>query len=372
MTKRYKQTESYYKTLMMGFGSGSVYDFGCYLVSLVNGLSEFGYSYTPRTFNQFLKDKGLWTGEFKNYIDVDRISTVLPEIFTSYKRIEPTPDMSTIQWYLSRDYVIVAKVNAKAIGGTGTHFVYVEYIKDNVCWIYDPWFGDLKKVTDRYGKLGNLLGLRVFGVKRIGEKSGSESNNMSNMYKMPSGKEVDLSNVESMKVVSNVYDEVINLRLYTKKSEVEQLIDSATQPLKAELEKSDGELRQEIKNREEQVSKLQGRLLLCENEKKELDTKLIDALKDVKYVEVPSSDLVNKITMLENSLVEERKARDEADKEKGRALNELASAKNSFIELEKKNSNLLKKRSVSLPATQVITALWSALWSKLKGIEVEV
>jgi len=240
MIKRYKQTEDYYKTLPMGFGTGSVYDYGCYLVSLVNGLSAFGYDYTPRTFNQFLKDKNAWTGEFKNYINVDKLDDILPDIFKSFKSIEPTPDMATIQWYLSRDYIIVAKVNAKAIGGSGSHFVFVEYIKDGVTWIYDPWFGDLKKVTDRYGNLGNLLGLRIFGVVR---KSGSNNDNN--------------TGGETMEIPNKLFEELVGKS--TERDEGvkligEPLVQKITE-LKAELSKTGGELRQEIANRAEQVSK---------------------------------------------------------------------------------------------------------------------
>ena len=357
---------------MLGFGSGSIYDFGCYLVSLVNGLAARGYDFTPRTFNNFLKEKNAWTGQYRNYIDVDRLDDILPDIFESYKRIEPTPDMSTIKWYLDRDYLIVAKVNAKAIGGSGSHFVYVEYIKDNVTWIFDPWFGDLRKVTDRYGKLGNLLGLRVFKVKRKSGSSDSESDNMSDMYTMPSGKQIDLSNKESMKVVANVYDEVINKQLYVKKSEVEKQIAEQVEPLRNELEKSHSELRQEIENRKEQVSKLELRLLNSDNQINTLNIKLKEALENVKYVEVLTPEAVNEMENLRIQLKEEQQLRDQADKEKGRALNDVARLTQELSELESKHMALVKKRAVEMPASKMLVALWSALWAKLQNTNITI
>lgn len=162
----FKQTEDYYKDLIMGFGSGSVYDFGCYLVSLTNGLFEFGHEYTPRSLNQLFKDKNLWTGEFRNYIDVDRLANVLPEIFTSFKKIEPWNDMATLEKYLSGDYIVLGKVDARGIGGSGTHFVLITDTDGENAVVFDPWTGEHQPVANRYGKYGNILGLRIFGVKR--------------------------------------------------------------------------------------------------------------------------------------------------------------------------------------------------------------
>lgn len=162
----FKQTEDYYKDLIMGFGSGSVYDFGCYLVSLTNGLVEFGYDFTPRSLNQLLKDKELWTREFRNYIDVDRLPTVLPNIFTSFKKIEPWNDMATLEKYLSGDYIVLGKVDARGIGGSGTHFVLITDTDGENAVVFDPWTGEHQPVANRYGKYGNILGLRIFGVKR--------------------------------------------------------------------------------------------------------------------------------------------------------------------------------------------------------------
>lgn len=165
----YKQTEEYYKTQYLGFGTGSIYNYGCYLVSLCNGLNQFGHTFTPKTLNEALKADKLFTGEYKNYIDVGRLSTEWPDVFTSFKHIEPWNDMDTLNWYLSRDYVVVAKVDARGIGGSGTHFVYVVDTEGINAIIHDPWFGDTIPVKDRYNGWGNILGLRVFGVKRISD-----------------------------------------------------------------------------------------------------------------------------------------------------------------------------------------------------------
>ena len=159
---------------MLGFGSGSIYNFGCYLVSLCNGLNDFGYIYTPRTLNELFKNLNLYTGIYKNYINVDQLANKLPNIFDSYKRIEPWSNMETLEWYLDHDYVVLAKVDARGIGGSGTHFVYIIDTDGENVVIFDPWFGDTILVAERYNKWNNILGLRVFEVKRIGEKNNTE------------------------------------------------------------------------------------------------------------------------------------------------------------------------------------------------------
>ncbi len=215
----YKQTEDYYKNLMLGFGSGSVYDFGCYLVSLTNGINSSGHKYTPRTFNQLLKDKNLFTGQDRNYIDVDRLSSVLPNIFTSFKKIEPWNYMNVLEQYLSEDYVVLGKVNARGIGGSGTHFVYITDTDGVNAIIHDPWTGEHQPVANRYGNLGNILGLRVFGVKKLNIESEDNMSDYDTIIKKASqwddvvrhfklGKPEEIMSGSVIKIVDNLEEEV--------------------------------------------------------------------------------------------------------------------------------------------------------------------
>ena len=161
----YKQTEEKYKKIMLGFGKGSIYNFGCYLVSLVNGLEKKGYSYTPELLNDLLKKNNGFVGETKNYINVDALDNIFPEIFKGFKRIEPFRDVE-LKALIEAGKIVVAKVSAIPLGGKAgdTHFVLVTGFQGNVARIYDPWFGDEHLVTFRYSKFGNLLGLRVFDI----------------------------------------------------------------------------------------------------------------------------------------------------------------------------------------------------------------
>lgn len=163
----FKQTEKYYKTQTLGFGFGSIYDYGCYLVSLTNGIVAKGHEYTPRTFNQRLKELDLFTGESQNYINVDQLAKRMPEVFTSFKSIEPWNDIEKLNKYLAEGYVVLGKVDARGIGGSGTHFVLIVDTDGENAIVFDPWFGDLIYVGERYGNIGNIKGLRIFGVKDI-------------------------------------------------------------------------------------------------------------------------------------------------------------------------------------------------------------
>lgn len=162
----YKQTETKYKSIKMGFGTSSIYDYGCYLVSLCNGLNEVGgWKFTPESFNELLKEKKLFVGEFKNYIDIENLSKKLPDVFIKAETYWSYPTDDILKEALQKDRVVVAQVDARGIGGSGTHFVLVLRFEGNTAIIYDPWYGEETKVTKRYSKYGNLLGLRIFTIK---------------------------------------------------------------------------------------------------------------------------------------------------------------------------------------------------------------
>jgi type II secretory pathway component PulM len=100
---------------------------------------------------------------------------------------------------------------------------------------YDPLNTDRDVVV-----MGIVIGIR----KALGIDTGEI---MANMYTMPSGKQVDLGNAESMKVVANVYDEVINQQLYVKK--VDAVIEEA-RAVKAAVDEKNRELEQLKKDHE--------------------------------------------------------------------------------------------------------------------------
>lgn len=222
LNNTYCQRNSRYKNAPLGKGIGgsTIYYFGCYFMSLCR---ELGVD--PIKFNEFLVDFGLW--DDSNYIKVDQLASKLPGIFKEYFRKDDFTMEEWQSWCDDNNVISVCKVDARGIGGTGTHFVGEEGRDGNNSIVFDPWYGDIIKVAERYGKLGNILSLRIFVLnpnwkenikKYLGLTSSEpESSNMS-MYKG-----LDLSNEASMKVAVDVWDDVISQKQYFKKDEVEVL-----------------------------------------------------------------------------------------------------------------------------------------------------
>ena len=179
----YTQRDPRWKNIRMGFGTVTIGNYGCYLTSLVNGMNTKGYTYTPKTLNQLLKDEKLWTGATRNYIDVSSLKFELPKIFTGFIRKEPWDDMNYLKLQLKAGAVILGKVSARGIGGSGTHFVLITGIEGKDAIIHDPWTGEHQPVKNRYSKYGNILGLRIFGVKEpVVEKKLSLNDDISSEY----------------------------------------------------------------------------------------------------------------------------------------------------------------------------------------------
>jgi len=164
----YKQTELKYKNVALGFGTGSIYDYGCYMVSLCNGLQQKGYSYDPEQLNDILKIKNLWTGTTRNLIDITNIVSRWGDIFTLFKRVDAWGTVPSLDEILKPDVIAIGEVDAAGIGGTakGQHFVLITKKATNGhAIIYDPWRGVEEIIDTHWGTLGYIKGLRLFTVK---------------------------------------------------------------------------------------------------------------------------------------------------------------------------------------------------------------
>ena len=138
-----------------GVGGSTIYNFGCYFVSLCRQLDV-----DPIKFNTLLLKYDLWDNE--NYIKVSELSAKLPTLFKSYKMQDSFSMDEFGAWCSDKNIIAVCKVSALAIGGTGTHFVGEEKRDGANAIIFDPYYGDIIKVADRYGKYGNIKSMRIF------------------------------------------------------------------------------------------------------------------------------------------------------------------------------------------------------------------
>lgn len=160
----YKQTDSKYKNITMGNGVGSIYQYGCYLVSLCNGLNQKGYSFTPESLNDFFKTPDSWVGPYNNYIDLPNLHKYYPSIFNSFQQIDPWNDVPTGNSLISSNLVVIGRVSAVPIGGVGDHYVLITGFVNGICTIFDPWSGVEEPITKRWGKSGDIIGIRIFDV----------------------------------------------------------------------------------------------------------------------------------------------------------------------------------------------------------------
>ena len=163
----YCQLDNRWKNTIFGNSTSTnkISTYGCYLCSLVSGLSDRGYDYDPNTFNDLLKSVNAWVGPFGDYIDSQNIDKYLPAIFTHFQKIDPYNDNPKIDQLVGENLIGVCRVNAKAIGGTGTHYLYLVGQQNGVALIYDPWRNVTEPITTTYGKFGNILGIDMFTVK---------------------------------------------------------------------------------------------------------------------------------------------------------------------------------------------------------------
>jgi hypothetical protein len=93
---------------------------------------------------------------------------------------------------------------------------WVLYIGDRK--MIDPWTGTVRDT----GVYSMATGFAI--INKVGQPPTNGGNGMADMYTMKSGKQVDLANRDSNKVLADVYDEVMNQGVYMKKVEAEAKI----------------------------------------------------------------------------------------------------------------------------------------------------
>jgi len=158
----YNQRDTKWGSEKLGFGVGTIHNFGCKITALAQGLLRFGHNYNPSTINTLLKQYNLYTGTTKNLMDDANIHK-LPFI-ESFRRVNAFT-MNELEELL-KTHVVIGEVSPIPIGGTGQHFVGVDSRDGVHAVVTDSWFGDKKRVVERYGKYGNLMSLRVYKVVR--------------------------------------------------------------------------------------------------------------------------------------------------------------------------------------------------------------
>lgn len=153
MTILLGQRDSEWNLTRLGFGTGTIGQYGCVLTSIAMGLRTKGWEYNPIDVNEKLKSVNGFTGDTRNLI----IWTALDNAFKDVIKYEQSINYETIaapidklKELLEQGKTVLLKLSAMNIGGKGDHFVLACKVEGDNVIIYDPWYKELVSVTKRY------------------------------------------------------------------------------------------------------------------------------------------------------------------------------------------------------------------------------
>ena len=184
MSKIFCQRDAVYKKQKLGNSDLTLYDYGCYLFSLVNGLNQlFGWRFTPISFSNKLRKNNCFSKSNPAYIDPQSV-TSLSSVFSGFERIEPLDTVQKIKDCVGKA-VVLGRVSAKYIGGTGSHFVLIlpDAVTAKKVTVIDPWDGKQKA----FG-ISKIKGIRIYRCKHF--RTGAEQEALDNKVSELSKKKV--------------------------------------------------------------------------------------------------------------------------------------------------------------------------------------
>lgn len=167
------QRDSRWSSILLGFGKSTIGQVGCVVSSISDGLLAAGYQdLTPDVINTKLKTvPGAFTGTTLNLIDWTKLQVVLPIQYVATYNYDTVPaPLDQLSQYLSQGMTVLLRVNAKAIGGTGDHFLRAISVQGSEVIVHDPWWAEEASITKRYtqGTVNTaaeiILGFRVMKI----------------------------------------------------------------------------------------------------------------------------------------------------------------------------------------------------------------
>lgn len=138
VTKNLYQNDEAWKTASLGFSTETIGGWGCLLTSVTMMLNGIGYSETPLTVNQKMKNAGGFQGAFF-------IPSVLPYVWpnAAYRDMQPCETwpapIAQIDAAVAQGKPVILQVDWNKQAGIQTHFVLVKEKKGNDYSLYDPY-----------------------------------------------------------------------------------------------------------------------------------------------------------------------------------------------------------------------------------------
>lgn len=156
------QNDERWASYPLGSGPHTIKEWGCLMVDLCMIVNGYGYSETPKTFNDKMKKGGGFQGE---YVNAWVVPNIFPGVQTlSYDECESIPaPIAKIDAALSKGDPVILQVDYSPNAGVQSHWVIAYAKEGNDYLIYDPYrySGDTpgKKLTllNRYKYQGKEL-----------------------------------------------------------------------------------------------------------------------------------------------------------------------------------------------------------------------
>lgn len=221
------QRNSNWSSIKLGYGEGTIGNYGCLLTAITAGVNSKGANLTPAHANEILKkNNGFTDYGTKNLI----IWAALTRSFSQIKSNGiPIPyDNAKAVQMINAGIPVIVMVDGSPIGAS-QHWVL--YIGDRK--MMDPWTGKIED-TGKY----TPLKLVEWELQQISEQP------MEDYYLG-----IDLNNKESVKVCVQTWKDVIDGK-YIKKEDHERTLQEQDNKHKEELSKKDGKIEelQQYKN----------------------------------------------------------------------------------------------------------------------------
>lgn len=166
----------------LGFGTGTIGQYGCVITSIAMCLRERGYNVNPVDVNEKLKEVGGFVGSTKNLVNWSAVYKAFPQFkyVGSYNYNTTPAPLNELDNYLKQGYNVILKMNGYNIGGRGDHFVKAERVEGDNVVIQDPWFGEEALITKRYTRDWADTAVEIitgFRVSQITPSQGEENMN---------------------------------------------------------------------------------------------------------------------------------------------------------------------------------------------------
>lgn len=351
------QRDSEWNLIRLGFGTGTIGQYGCVLTSIAMGLRIKGWDFNPIDVNNRLKDVNGFTGSTKNLI----VWTALNNAFKDIIKYERSINYETIaapidqlKSLLEQGKIVLLKMSAMNIGGKGDHFALAQKVEGDNVIIYDPWYREVAPITKRYTRSWAdtateiITGFRVMDIT-TNSQQGNQDMNDDEMIILKK----DFANMHNKSTQWDDTCKFFNLKPET--TQASTILDLYKKEKQAK-EDTQRDLKQKIDDLTELTEELKGCQKISADRKNQLDefiTWLAQRLLtgyEIAQIKVEIEKLLNveeKLRVANKKIEEEEKAHAEEKKVLQKEIDdlkgELSGARDTIDNLEEKIDILSEK-----------------------------